>query len=107
MAIISHRLDSRSGSQSGLMGGSGSDGGTSNGTMGTGGPKVRKAKTVTHLDSAREALLQEPSGWGDLPSPKPEDNDNGTELWGIPPADTRDKGKGRGGAGRWSLTILL
>lgn len=58
------------------------------------GVKVRKMKKVsTGLDDALESLHSEPSGWGDLPSPKPTDVDNGTEIWGVAPDDLHRKGK--------------
>lgn len=69
------RFDS-SGSQSGSLSGS---------------LKGRKLKKPTmDLEDGLESLHSEPSGWGDLPSPKINDNDNGTELWGVPP-DVRDR----------------
>lgn len=50
--------------------------------------KVRKPKkTLPELEDGLGSLHSEPSGWGELPSPKPCDVDNGTELWGVPPAD--------------------
>lgn len=39
------------------------------------------------IDEGQEFIRSEPNGWGELPSPKPSDLDNGTEFWGIPPAD--------------------
>ena len=49
---------------------------------------IRKIKKpTTDLDDALESLQSEPSGWGDLPSPKPTDMDNGTEIWGVAPDD--------------------
>ena len=41
-------------------------------------------KPVMDFDDAIESLHSEPSGWGDLPSPKPSNIDTGTEVWGIP-----------------------
>ena len=50
--------------------------------------KARKPKkTLPELEGGLGSLHSEPSGWGELPSPKPCDVDNGTELWGVPPAD--------------------
>ena len=43
-----------------------------------------KKKPVIDLDDAIENLQCEPSGWGDLPSPKQSNIDTGTEVWGIP-----------------------
>lgn len=58
------------------------------------GAKVRKMKKVSSgLDDALESLHSEPSGWGDLPSPKPTDVDNGTEIWGVAPDDLHRKSK--------------
>lgn len=58
------------------------------------GAKVRKMKKVSSgLDDALESLHSEPSGWGDLPSPKPSDVDNGTEIWGVAPDDLHRKNK--------------
>ena len=45
---------------------------------------LKPKKPVMDLDDAIESLHNEPSGWGDLPSPKPTDMDTGTEVWGIP-----------------------
>lgn len=53
---------------------------------------IRKLKKpMSGLDDALECLHSEPSGWGELPSPKPEDVDNGTEIWGIAPDDVHRK----------------
>ena len=53
---------------------------------------VRKLKKpMSGLDDALECLHSEPSGWGDLPSPKPTDVDNGTEIWGVSPDDIHRK----------------
>ena len=58
------------------------------------GIKGRKAKKpTTGLDNALDSLHSEPSGWGDLPSPKPTDMDNGTEIWGVAPDDMHRKTK--------------
>lgn len=58
------------------------------------GAKVRKMKKVSSgLDDALESLHSEPSGWGDLPSPKPSDVDNGTEIWGVAPDVLHRKNK--------------
>lgn len=43
-----------------------------------------KKKPVMDLDDAIESLHSEPSGWGNLPSPKQTEIDTGTEVWGIP-----------------------
>lgn len=43
-----------------------------------------KKKPVMDLGDAIENLQSEPSGWGDLPSPKQTTIDTGTEVWGIP-----------------------
>ena len=48
-------------------------------------------KPMSGLDDALESLHSEPSGWGDLPSPKPTDVDNGTEIWGVAPDDLHRK----------------
>lgn len=57
----------------------------------SGSLKGRKLKKpAMDLEDGLESLHCEPSGWGDLPSPKTNDNDNGTELWGVPP-DVRDR----------------
>ena len=45
-------------------------------------PKPKKH--VMDLDDAMDSLQCEPSGWGDLPSPKSSEVDTGTEVWGIP-----------------------
>lgn len=50
--------------------------------------KVRKPKkSLAELEGGLGSLYCEPSGWGELPSPKLCDVDNGTELWGVPPVD--------------------
>lgn len=50
--------------------------------------KARKPKkSLAELEGGLGSLHCEPSGWGELPSPKPCDVDNGTELWGVPPVD--------------------
>lgn len=50
--------------------------------------KTRKPKkSIAELEGGLGSLHCEPSGWGELPSPKPCDVDNGTELWGVPPVD--------------------
>ena len=46
-------------------------------------------KIISDLGEGLEVLHSEPSGWGDLPSPKETDLDNGTEYWGIPPIDLK------------------
>ena len=71
----------RSNSQSGTSG-IGSDK-ESNGLYKTRKPK----KSLAELEGGLGSLHCEPSGWGELPSPKPCDVDNGTELWGVPPVD--------------------
>lgn len=72
-----HRYDSQSSSASSTSGG-----------------KTRKGKKPTvALDDALEMLHSEPSGWGELPSPKPSDVDNGTEIWGVAPDDMHRKNK--------------
>jgi hypothetical protein len=43
-----------------------------------------KKKPIIDLDDAIENLQCEPSGWGDLPSPRQSEVDTGTEVWGIP-----------------------
>lgn len=91
VSISQHRFD-RSNSQSESMSSSG---------MGNvaAAYKNRKAKTsIAELEDGLESLQHEPSGWGDLPSPKPESEiDNGTELWGVPPDDrARSLGDGEG-----------
>ena len=59
---------------------------------------VRKAKKPSSgLDDALESLHSEPSGWGDLPSPKLTDVDNGTEIWGVAPDDMHRKSRGCNG----------
>ena len=56
--------------------------------------KGRKGRKPTvELDSALVSLHSEPSGWGDLPSPKPTDVDNGTEIWGVAPDDIHRKSR--------------
>ena len=56
---------------------------------------VRKVKKPsTGLDDALDSLHFEPSGWGELPSPKPTDADNGTEIWGVAPDDIHRKPNG-------------
>lgn len=45
---------------------------------------VKPKKHVMDIDEALDSLQGEPSGWGNLPSPKPTDVDTGTEVWGIP-----------------------
>ena len=55
---------------------------------GSGSYKLRKPKkSLAELEDGLGSLHCEPSGWGELPSPNPIGADNGTELWGIPPAD--------------------
>ena len=58
---------------------------------GLGGMKnrLKGKKTVADLGEGLDTLHCEPSGWGELPSPKETDPDNGTEFWGIPPADVK------------------
>ena len=61
------------------------------------------------LDDALESLQNEPSGWGDLPSPRQLSRDNGTECWGVPPDDqARVKSKGKpGGVNRHTLITVF
>ena len=67
------------------------------------GVKMRKMKKPSSgLDDALESLHSEPSGWGELPSPKPTDVDNGTEIWGVPD-DMQGKPKSSSGG---SLYII-
>ena len=47
----------------------------------------RPRKSIVELEGGLESLHCAPSGWGKLPSPKPDDTDKGTEFWGIPPDD--------------------
>ena len=68
------RVDSSHGSQGGGGGGGGGSGKTR-----------KKQKPAVDLGDALGALQSEPSGWGELPSPKPNENDTGTECWGVPP----------------------
>ena len=51
--------------------------------------KIRKIKPKSQHDyeDGLDSLQSEPSGWGELPSPRPSDLDNGTEFWGVPPDD--------------------
>lgn len=65
------------------------------------GLKVRKTKKpAMDLEDALESLHSEPSGWGDLPSPKISDNDDGTGIWGEPPdIKSRNGRKSSGGQG--------
>ena len=55
-------------------------------TSGKGLPKFppAKPKKAMDLDDTMDSLQNEPSGWGELPSPKPTNVDTGTEVWGIP-----------------------
>ncbi|XP_019849214.1 PREDICTED: trinucleotide repeat-containing gene 6B protein-like isoform X2 [Amphimedon queenslandica] len=85
---------------------------SSNGGGGIGRGSSRfsgKKKPVMDLDDAIESLHSEPSGWGDLPSPKPTGIDTGTEVWGIPD-DVKQKMKkdkphiGGGRGQSWSDT---
>lgn len=57
----------------------------SNGSLGP--VKNRRPRTKSDYEEGLDSLLSEPSGWGELPSPKPSDLDNGTEPWGVPPDD--------------------
>ena len=78
---------SSSSSSSNPQAGGGSGGG------GGGGSKMsrtKKQKPVVDLEDALESLHSEPSGWGELPSPQPNEKDNGTEFWGVPP-DMRER----------------
>lgn len=45
---------------------------------------IKPKKSVVDIDEAMDSLQGEPSGWGNLPSPKPTDVDTGTDVWGIP-----------------------
>ena len=54
---------------------------------GLGKPYLRNSKKAKDYDDGYDSFQNEPSGWGELPSPKPGDLDNGTEFWGIPPDD--------------------
>ena len=50
----------------------------------------RKGKNIivpTLEDTPSSSLQAEPSGWGDLPSPKPVNVDTGTSAWGAPPSE--------------------
>ena len=72
------------------------------------GGKTRKGKKPTvALDDALEMLHSEPSGWGDLPSPKPSDVDNGTEIWGVAPADVHRKNKSSSKSAREATCTCL
>ena len=51
--------------------------------------RIRAKKTVADLGEGLDTLHHEPSGWGELPSLKDADLDNGTEFWGVPPADLK------------------
>lgn len=67
----------------------------------------RKAKNSTVLpleDASSSSLQAEPSGWGDLPSPKSVNVDTGTSAWGAPPSESKDIqfGTGWGEKGAWS-----
>ena len=70
----------------------------------------RKAKNIVVPpleDTSSSSLQAEPSGWGDLPSPKPVNVDTGTSAWGAPPSDLgkfpKDihSGAGWGEKGSW------
>ena len=54
---------------------------------GLGKPYLRNVKKTKEYDDGYDSFQNEPSGWGELPSPKPSDLDNGTEFWGVPPDD--------------------
>lgn len=74
------------------------------------GVKVNSRKTKkpsTGLDDALESLHSEPSGWGDLPSPKPTDIDNGTEIWGVAPDDIHRKPKSSNGMANVCVLLQL
>lgn len=63
---------------------SGANNGGGSGRSSSSGRFVPKKKPIMDLDDAIESLHCEPSGWGELPSPKQSGIDMGTELWGIP-----------------------
>ncbi len=46
-----------------------------------------KKNKAMEYEEGYDSFQCEPSGWGELPSPKPSDLDNGTEFWGVPPDD--------------------
>ena len=56
---------------------------------GLGKPYLRtnNKKKLSEFEEGCDSFQNEPTGWGELPSPKPSDVDNGTELWGVPPDD--------------------
>jgi len=64
---------------------------TPGGSSISGGPKnrLKSKKNTPDLGEGLDALHSEPSGWGELPSPKDTDPDNGTEVWGVPPEDLK------------------
>lgn len=87
-------------------GGNSANGGIAQQRIVTGNVR-RKAKnnTVPPLEDASSSSLQaEPSGWGDLPSPKSVNVDTGTSAWGAPPSDPKDinSGAGWGEKGSWN-----
>ena len=80
------------GRQDGPHGSQASSGGRQDGPHGSqassGGSSTKarkKQKPSVDLGDALGALQSEPSGWGELPSPKANENDTGTECWGVPP----------------------
>lgn len=78
----------------------GGGGGGGGGGVGRGGNRFSgKKKPVVDLDDAIESLHSEPSGWGELPSPKPTGIDTGTEVWGIPDDVKQKMKKEKGGGG--------
>lgn len=69
--------------------------------------KVKNIVVPTLEDTSASSLQAEPSGWGDLPSPKPVNVDTGTSAWGAPPSDLgkfpkdMHSGPGWGEKGAW------
>lgn len=55
--------------------------------MGLGKNYPRKSKKLAEYEEGLVSLQSAPSGWGELPSPKITNSDNGTEFWGVPPDD--------------------
>lgn len=66
----------------------------------------RKSKKVADYEEGLGSLQNAPSGWGELPSPKLTDLDNGTEFWGIPPADLERQGREKAKINRSSSSTM-
>ena len=73
---------------------------------GSGRHSLKTKKPVLDIEDAIESLHSEPSGWGELPSPKVSNVDTGTQVWGIPD-DVKEKMKKTKEEGKMASTTNL